>query len=329
MEQAENLVSMIIPTYNRSKLLRRAVESVLAQTYRPLELVVVDDGSSDDTPAVLESLRPAVEAAGVKATFVRKPNGGLGRARQAGVEASSGRWFGWLDDDDTIASTKTAKQVARLLETGADACCCYLTHVTATGRDRHPSGKKTLLTGLNPAAYLRGTMYAHINSMLIRRDLFAAVGEFDPDLRLSQDVEWCARLAHIATFCAVEEELGVWDYNPGAATRVNSIDDLIRRDGFQEQVCLRMRDRNQHRPNWDQQAWIERVARDFDQFVKHILYAGRIPEARQKWELAMQATGGHPILSRTRRKIRKARWLALLGLRLQHPKFESLKQIRQ
>ena len=321
------LVSIIIPTYNRSGLLKRAIRSVLEQDYRPLELVVVDDGGTDDTPAVLQGLRPSVVEAGVAPVFVRKENGGLGRARQAGVEASHGELFGWLDDDDTFEVAKTRKQVARLQETGADVCCCYLTKVTPTGNERHPAGKKRLMTGFDPGAYVSGAAYAHINSMLIRREKFDEVGEFDPELKLSQDVEWCARLAHLATFCAVEEELGTWDFNPAAATRVNSMEDLIRRDEYEELVRLKMRERNHKRSNWDQQAWVERVARDYDQFVKHLLYAGRVKDARKKWELGMELTGGYSPLPRLRSKLRRARLLALFGRKLKHPKFDTAEEI--
>ncbi|MBE7492507.1 MAG: glycosyltransferase family 2 protein [Planctomycetes bacterium] len=321
MPTASPTVSIIIPTFNRANLLPAAVRSVLAQTWRPLELVVVNDGSTDSTPGVLATLEPEIRAAGVTPNFVTRENGGLARARGTGADAATGDWFGYLDDDDSFDPRKTELQVRALLASGADAACCFLTRVTPEGSERHPAPPKRLLTGKNPAAYVRGETYAHINSMLVPRRLWPEIGPFDPELKVSQDVEWCARLAHLASFCAVEQELGRYEYNPNAVSRVSSLDDLIRRDHFFELVLRKTRERNHTRPNWDEQAWRDRVANDFDQFTKHLLYAGRLDEARVKWRWAMDATGGHTVLRKTARKLRKARWLGLFGLRLKHPKF--------
>jgi len=325
MHDDRPLVSIIIPTFNRAGLLPAAVRSVLAQTWRPLELVVVNDGSTDNTLEVLAGLEPEIRAADVKPNFVTRENGGLARARGTGADAATGDYFGYLDDDDSFDPRKTELQVQRLQATGADAACCYLTKVTADGQERHPAPPKQLPTGKNPAAYVRGDAYAHINSMLIARGLWQKLGPFDPELKVSQDVEWCARLVHEATFCAVEEELGRYEFNPAAVSRVGTLDDLIRRDQFFELVLHKVRERNHARPNWDEQAWRDRVAVDYDQFVKHLLYAGRRAEARAKWQWAMQATGEHAKLKKTARKLRKAWWLGLIGKRLKHPKGDAFR----
>lgn len=316
-------VSVIIPTFNRAAILPAAVRSVLAQTYRPLELVIVDDGSKDNTQEVLAGMDAEIRACGVTPNFVTRENGGLARARGTGADAATGDYFGYLDDDDSFDPRKTQLQVDALHATGADAACCFLTKVTPDGTERHPAHPKRLLTGKDPAAYVCGESYAHINSMLISRKLWPELGPFDPELKVSQDVEWCARLAHVATFCAVDEELGRYEFNPAAVSRVSSMDDLIRRDHYFELVLRKIRERNHQRPNWDEQAWRDRVATDLDQFVKHLLYAGRISDAREKWQWAMQATGGHAKLKKTARKLRKAWWLGLIGRRLKHPKFEG------
>jgi glycosyltransferase involved in cell wall biosynthesis len=321
-------VSIIIPTYNRAALLPRAVRSVLAQDYRPLELVIVNDGSTDHTGDAITGMEAEIRGAGVELQVVHQANAGLAEARNAGTRAATGDFFGYLDDDDTFYPHKTRVQAAKLKETGADACCAYLLKMLPGGNQRHPGPKKRLLTGLDPAAYVRGTAYAHLNSMLIAQRLWPEVGDFDPELRISQDVEWCARLAHVATFCAVEEELGTWEFTPDAVSRVNSLDGLIRRDGFLEQVLLKMRERNRGRANWDDEAWRERAARDFDQMVKHLLYAGRVKDARERWRIAHGQVGAHPVLARTRRTVRKAGVLALIGRRMRHPKFDSPDDVR-
>jgi hypothetical protein len=109
----EGLVSTIIPVFNRPRLLAEAVDSVLAQTYRPIELIIVDDGSTDETPLVIE--RFAAKHPGV-VHGLRKRNGGCPQARNAGVAVASGEFIQFLDSDDLLAPEKFAMQVAALRE---------------------------------------------------------------------------------------------------------------------------------------------------------------------------------------------------------------------
>ena len=100
-------VSVVIPTHNRAGMLRATVESVLAQTHPAVEVVVVDDGSTDDTPAVARGF-------GSRVTYVRQPNQGVEAARKRGLAHASGRYVNFLDDDDVMFPTKLARQVAVL-----------------------------------------------------------------------------------------------------------------------------------------------------------------------------------------------------------------------
>src|SRR5690606_26350807 len=121
---ADPLVSVIIPTFNRAQRLHVSVESVIAQTYRPIELLVIDDGSSDGTPEVFPPLEQKAREAGISTVFVRKENGGCASARNLGLESASGALIAFLDDDDRWMPDKLARQVQRITETGATACCC-------------------------------------------------------------------------------------------------------------------------------------------------------------------------------------------------------------
>src|SRR5215469_13714944 len=106
----EGLVSTIIPVHNRPTLLREAVASVLAQTYRPIEIIVVDDGSTDQTGRESEALakaHPEVRA-------IHRENGGPGAARETGRLAASGEFVQYLDSDDILLPTKFEHQVACL-----------------------------------------------------------------------------------------------------------------------------------------------------------------------------------------------------------------------
>src|ERR1700730_16934030 len=91
-----SLVSVIIPVYNRAAMLREAVDSVLAQTYRPIEIVIVDDGSTDDTAAVADEM--ASRHSGI-IRVIHQRNAGVGHAREAGRQAAEGEFIQYLDSD--------------------------------------------------------------------------------------------------------------------------------------------------------------------------------------------------------------------------------------
>ena len=93
MRDNEIKISAVIPVYNRAALIRRAVDSVLSQTVKPYEVIVVDDGSTDDTPRILA-------AYGDKLTVIRQQNRGVSAARNAGIKAAGGDWIALLDSDD-------------------------------------------------------------------------------------------------------------------------------------------------------------------------------------------------------------------------------------
>jgi hypothetical protein len=106
----KGLVTTIIPVYNRPQLLREAVASVLAQSYRPVEVIIVDDGSTDDTPRVAEEL-----AAGhAEIRLIRQQNSGPGAAREAGRQLARGEFIQYLDSDDLLMPNKFTLQVAGL-----------------------------------------------------------------------------------------------------------------------------------------------------------------------------------------------------------------------
>ena len=107
------LVSTIIPVFNRSRLLREAVDSVLAQTYRPIEIIIVDDGSTDDTSEVIRELQ-ASEPKVIRS--IRQRNLGPGSAREAGRKVARGEFIQYLDSDDLLLPEKFQLQVKGLIE---------------------------------------------------------------------------------------------------------------------------------------------------------------------------------------------------------------------
>jgi len=114
------LVSVVIPTYNRAELTKRAVQSVLSQSYRNLELIVVDDGSTDNTAAVMESLADS------RIKYVFQKNSGACVARNNGIAHAAGEYIAFHDSDDIWHGNKLEKQIAVLQSTDADVVFCRM-----------------------------------------------------------------------------------------------------------------------------------------------------------------------------------------------------------
>lgn len=118
-------ISVIIPVYKVEKYLKRCVESVLAQTYRDLEIILVDDGSPDRCPTLCEELA----ATDTRVKVIHKENGGLSSARNAGIAAASGAYIGFVDSDDYILPEMYEKLYHALCDNDADISICNYAYV--------------------------------------------------------------------------------------------------------------------------------------------------------------------------------------------------------
>jgi len=116
------LVSIVIPTFNRSALLKEAIQSVLEQSYRPIELVIVDDGSTDDTLLMLYRLRSRITELGITlSVLASEQNMGCGASLAIGFDCAKGEFISYLGSDDLLVDpNKTANQVQRMTDTGSD-----------------------------------------------------------------------------------------------------------------------------------------------------------------------------------------------------------------
>jgi glycosyltransferase involved in cell wall biosynthesis len=186
------LVTTIIPVFNRPALLTEAVESVLGQTYRPIEIIIVDDGSTDETPAVADALAARHEGV-VRAIHI--VNGGPGLAREAGRRVARGHYIQHLDSDDLLLPRKFELQVAAL-EAWPDCGATY-----GWTRFRHYDGR------VEPRPWKRSgdrieTMFPSMLTMrwwdtatpLYRASLIAAAGPWT-GLRIEEDWEYDCRMA--------------------------------------------------------------------------------------------------------------------------------------
>jgi glycosyltransferase involved in cell wall biosynthesis len=312
------LVSVIIPTFNRAAILAQTLRDTARQTWRPLELVVVNDGSRDDTDSVLARIRPDMEAAGVIPRFLHQANAGVAAARNLGLREAAGDYIAFLDDDDRWEPAKLEKQLAALLAAGADACTSLINNRGGTATV--PRNAEQLPQGRCPAALLDRRRSFSIISLVVRAEVARKAGEFDTSLRTAEDTEWMMRLAHHANFTAVPEVLATYIETPGSLSDGNSLERLVKQDEGPRRALALIRERCSVLPGWDEKAWRNRVAQDYDQFVKHLLYSGELNAARETFEEGMRLSHGAAPLPRVKSKLRKARWLALFGRRLKHPK---------
>jgi glycosyltransferase involved in cell wall biosynthesis len=320
---AQPLVSVIIPTFNRASQMHVSVESVIAQSHRPIELIVIDDGSSDETQSKMSALEAKVREAGIAPVFLRKENGGCASARNLGLQRATGDWIAFLDDDDHWTTGKLARQLARLAETGASACSAQALKRMPKGERVIPATGEELIQGHEPGRFLDGRSDGHLITIVFRRDLLARVGEFDTSLRVSSDTEWIARLCHVAEFCAVPEVLATYEYTPGALSRLDDLQAELKRDEVRQRQLMLIREKCSVLPGWDETAWRRRASRQYSEMVKHRLYVGDVPGARRVFEEGMALSGGTQPLPRVKRKLLKARVLGPFGWRLKHPKLDQ------
>ena len=197
------LVSVVIPTWNRAALIDEAIASVEAQTYPHWELIVADDGSSDDT-------HDRLRQCGIpRLKVVSLPHSGNpARARNAGVAASSGRLVAFLDSDDLWHPHKLARQVAALDASGARWCYGDFGHVDPDGRSLPArAGRFEARNGMILEALLREETAAYVGTLVLERALFDEVGGFDEKLLLRADLDFGLRVAARAEAVAVAERL--------------------------------------------------------------------------------------------------------------------------
>lgn len=195
-------VSVVIPAYNAAWCIRRAIDSVLAQSFRDFELIVVDDGSTDGTAAVLAAYGDAVRV-------VAKPNGGLSSARNAGIAAARGEYVAFLDADDWWLPAKLERQVAMMRSRPALVFC------STAARTETPSGEPLgqWRCGCTTGPALESIFAANAfvagsgSAVLARRDALARAGGFDEALPSLEDIDMWIRLATLGGYACVDEVL--------------------------------------------------------------------------------------------------------------------------
>lgn len=230
---SHELISVVIPAYNAQRTLMDTLDSVFMQTWPAVEVIVVDDGSTDGTWQLLQSL-------GSRIRCLHQDNAGLAAARRTGLAAARGRWVALLDADDLCHPERLAVQAA-VMRRFPDVVLCG-TDFSSFDEQGHtitsyapqyyarigraPKGVESLLEhtdlmvvdGCGPAEGIRvshGNGYRHLAhgnfmhppTLMFRRDLLEQIGSFDPDARSMCDWDWIARAARIGAVAYVDHPL--------------------------------------------------------------------------------------------------------------------------
>ena len=181
-------VSVVIPTYNSGPLLVEAVSSVLAQTAPPDEVIVVDDGSTDDTADRMAAFGPRVK-------FIRKENGGVSTARNLGMAKAIGDIIAFLDADDVWHPKKLEIQLAKLVARPDLGMLGTETYLWPAARHPPIDPSIPLTVRVSPLADLAVKNAFVTSTVLVRREVLRKVGEFDTDQFGTEDYDLWLRIA--------------------------------------------------------------------------------------------------------------------------------------
>jgi len=176
MTKQNDLISVIIPVHNAERYLAEAIESVLAQTYQPLEIIVINDGSTDNSEAVAKRYVPSVR-------YYTQQNKGIGPTRNRGAELARGRFLAFLDADDLWVADKLERQMA-LFEADPELDMVF-GHVKQFYTPELEAELKTKIT------FADEIMKGHIaGTLLIKRLSFFRVGLFEADWHVGEFIDW-------------------------------------------------------------------------------------------------------------------------------------------
>ena len=195
------LVSVVIPNYNCARFLAETLDSVFAQTYPNLEVIVVDDGSTDDSLKVLESFASRVRV-------MRQANQGVSAARNAGIRESRGAFVAFLDADDLWHPDKLTKQIALFANPAVGLVYCAVEYIDERGRSLGTNFTGRRGRVLRSIALLQGTIVlAGGSTAVIRRECFDKAGDFDRALSTAADWDMFRRIACYYEIDVVREPL--------------------------------------------------------------------------------------------------------------------------
>lgn len=207
-------VSVVIPTYNRARVLANSIDSVLAQTYKDFELIIVDDGSTDDTASMIEKY-----LADDRVKYIKlEKNAGVSNARNTGVENACGEWIAFHDSDDCWRPNKLEKQMAYLDEHPNCGMLYSAYEFHMPGEDepiKVPGGFHT--GNLVDSLLIRNRVGAP--TVVVNRELFIALGRFDLSYPALEDWDFAIKAAIATEVGYIDEVLVDAHYSEGSISR--------------------------------------------------------------------------------------------------------------
>jgi GT2 family glycosyltransferase len=258
------LISTIIPVFNRAAMLREAVASVLDQTYRPIEIIIVDDGSTDDTPQVIEELA----AAHAEVQGIRRPNGGPGLAREAGRGQARGEFIQYLDSDDLLMPRKFEMQMAAFEKERECGIAYGITRYRdAAGDEIECTWKSANQVQKTIFPSFLVTRWWETVTPLYRRSVTDGAGPWS-GLRLEEDWEYDCRVGALGTQLAYVNEV-VAEHRDHSAGR------LSRGEGPE---LARLRDRataHELIASHAHRAGVSKRGPEFQRFARELFHLGR------------------------------------------------------
>lgn len=195
-------VSVIIPTYNRQRRVLDAINSALSQTYQNLEVIVVDDGSSDKTQENVLAYKDRVR-------YFYKANGGCSSARNMGIQQARGNFIAFLDSDDVWSPQKIEKQMINIQ--GNNDCGIVISEIEAINDD----SEHLYYSDMRKYIPYDGYIFAHLlarppitcSYMLVRKEAFDTVGLFDESLSTGEDFDMLLRICSVFKASVIDEPL--------------------------------------------------------------------------------------------------------------------------
>jgi len=177
----DGLVSVVIPTYNRSALLHDSIKTVLDQTYNNIQIIVVDDGSTDDTSDVAYKLRD-------KIVYLKQANSGPGAARNAGIRKAKGEYVAFIDSDDLWREDKIERQVEFMRENPEYALCCTDFREITPEKIIHKSILENMIVKDGYVfEHLLKNQFVKTSTVMVRSKVFKQSGFFHEKLRAFED----------------------------------------------------------------------------------------------------------------------------------------------
>jgi glycosyltransferase involved in cell wall biosynthesis len=217
------LVSAILPVYNGERYLSETLESLLRQTYPALEVIAIDDGSRDRSPAILDGYG---QKFGGRLRIIHIPNSGVSSARNAGVEKARGSYIAFIDQDDLWTPDKVARQVDALTRSHSRISFTNMAVIDEDGCTIKSRAMR--FPGKDAVDWFEWILFdptIAISSVMLERSLFLETGGFSSELRLAEDYDLLLKILSREHPEVVDQELLCYRQHRGSGTytRVNSL----------------------------------------------------------------------------------------------------------